>query len=253
MKLYADYQYASISMSKDTDFVNAVNDVFRQYPVQHVIECGTFVGTGSTVVLAEAIKNTGRLSSLRSFYTLEVDYYFFRQAKKNLKRYPFIKPVWGMSVTKKEALAFIQNDEVLKNHQAIEDVFIDDVKDPVSFYTNEINGNLSDVNDDEKKNAPKRFDWQKPFFLFREGFLEKTIPKIKTGFPLFLLDSAGGIGWLEFQKAVQLVGQNPYIVVLDDTHHLKHFRSLQYIKQNNNFTILASNQQHGWVIAHHKA
>ena len=252
MKRYADYQHASISMSKDTDFIAAVNDAFRQYPIQHVIECGTFLGTGSTVVLAEAIKDTGRLSSLRSFYTLEVDYYFFRQAKKNLKRYPFIKPVWGMSVTKKEALAFIQNDEVLKNHQAIEDVFIDDVNDPVSFYTNEVNGNLSNTSSWERKKAVKKFGWQKPFFFFREGFLARKIPEIKNEFPLFLLDSAGGIGWLEFQKVVQLMGSHAYVMILDDTHHIKHFRSLRYIQQNQHFTILASNQQHGWAIAHYK-
>ncbi len=252
MKLYVNYQYASVSMSKDADFIEAVKKVFQQYPVQNIIESGTYMGTGSTVILANALKDAGRLSSFGQFYTLEVDFYLYNRAKKNLETHPFVKPVWGMSVTKEEALRFIQADDVLKDHTAYENIFIDDIADPVGFYTNEINGELSNVSLEEQKVVKLKLKLKRLVTTFHEGFFDKTIPAIKNEFPLFLLDSAGGIGWLEFQKVVQLMVDEEYILILDDTHHLKHFRSLQYIQQNKAFTILASNALHGWVIAHHR-
>ena len=44
-----------------------------------------------------------------------------------------------------------------------------------------------------------------------------------------------------------------YYILLDDTHHLKHFRGLDIIKNRGDFTIINSSDKNGWVLAHHKA
>jgi len=45
------------------------------------------------------------------------------------------------------------------------------------------------------------------------------------------------------------MGNKSYYLVLDDVHHLKHFRSLIDIKKDKKFEILCENLEHGWVIA----
>jgi hypothetical protein len=70
---------------------------------------------------------------------------------------------------------------------------------------------------------------------------------------LIVLDSAGGVGHMEFQITDELMKDKNYYLLLDDTHHLKHFRGLDIIKNRGDFTIINSSDKNGWVLAHHKA
>ena len=70
--------------------------------------------------------------------------------------------------------------------------------------------------------------------------------------PLIVLDSAGGIGYLEFQTVLKVMGNSEYFILLDDIHHLKHFRSARDIKTDKSFEILGLEQHHGWMLAHHR-
>jgi hypothetical protein len=82
-----------------------------------------------------------------------------------------------------------------------------------------------------------------------EDLLKKFVSKYKKEVPLILLDSAGGIGLLEFKIVTETMGSDPYYLLLDDINHLKHFRSFKEIKENPSFTILAENVESGWVFA----
>lgn len=84
---------------------------------------------------------------------------------------------------------------------------------------------------------------------FEENIFKKIIPPIKYYSPLFLLDSAGGMGFLEFQKVNELMDNNSYFIILDDIHHLKHFRSYKEITENSSYTLLDKNLEQGWLIA----
>ena len=44
-----------------------------------------------------------------------------------------------------------------------------------------------------------------------------------------------------------------YYILLDDTHHLKHFRGYEIIKNRGDFTIINASEKNGWVLAYHKA
>ncbi len=87
--------------------------------------------------------------------------------------------------------------------------------------------------------------------LIIENLLEELINKYENANLFVILDSAGGVGYMEFQKVMSLLGKKSFYLMLDDTHHLKHFRSLRDIQQNPNFNILGVSKQNGWCVAKH--
>ncbi len=119
--------------------------------------------------------------------------------------------MWGNSVKQKQAIDFIRNDDFILNHEKNDDIFIDNVDNPVDFYTKEVLGELEN----------KRFKNPISYFLDRknkhqgEGLLEKYLRKVKANNPLVILDSAGGIGFLEFSILLEVMGDYPYVVLLD--------------------------------------
>jgi predicted O-methyltransferase YrrM len=138
MKRYADYELASVSMASDELFLRTLDKVFTENPKVDILESGTYLGMGSTTSLAASlIRNKAKVNK---FFTIEADFDLFRQASQNLKKFDFITPIWGLSVSVKEAADFIAKDEAIKNHEKYPDVFIDEIDDPTAFYTNEIEG-----------------------------------------------------------------------------------------------------------------
>ena len=114
-------------------------EVIRREAVDHVIETGTYRGLGSTTFVSEAFPGE---SPPTRFVTIEANYLNWLAARSNLRRFPFVTPVWGGTVSTERALSFILTDAVLKDTQAYPDIYIDDTEDPVAFYTREIKGRL---------------------------------------------------------------------------------------------------------------
>ncbi len=154
------------------------------------IESGTYTGLGSTLMLAEKKPNL--------ILTIESNFNYYSQALKNLAHLDFVLPYWGLSVGREDALKFIAENQ----DYYLEGVYIDD-PDPIAFYTNEINQATA----------------------FKENLLAYFLEQYKHKDPLILLDSAGGIGYLEYLEVRKIMGNLPHTLVLDDTHHVKHFRS----------------------------
>jgi len=250
MRLYSEYPFASITMSRDEHFIKSLGLLFKEFKPKTILESGTFVGLGSTDLLAKTILQNN--IPIEQFFTLEVDYNLFRVAKKNLKKFSFIKPIWGMSVSRKEARVFIENDNAIKEHEKYPEIFIDDINNPFAFYKNEIDGHLSASKNLVSFSDRLFYTLSKPLFTFKENVFEEILPIIKNNLPLILLDSAGGIGLLEFNKVFKGLTGTEYLLILDDVYHLKHFRSREIIEKDPNFNILFSSRQHGWLIAYHK-
>lgn len=243
MKSYQEYPHQSVSMSKDTLFKQVLTDLFSVNQISYIIETGTWLGTGSTQTLASSFP---KAHPPKIYYTIEGNLTFHIIAHFNLRKWPFVKPLWGDTVAKDKALAFIKEDEALKNHECYPDVFIDTLDNPIQFYTNEIEGKLG-------KNAIiSVVDWFGETFLSRpQDLLYQLVNKHRDDKPLILLDSAGGIGWLEYQVVRDTLGQRPYWLILDDIHHLKHFRSLADVQSRSDFRIISHSLQHGWLVAEH--
>jgi len=247
LKRYSDYNHASVSMSAGEDFKKAIGHLFSTEPIEYIFESGTFDGSGSTTTLAKAVQQN-RLP-VKTFVTAEVDYRLYRKARKNLEAFPFVTPRWGMTVNYEEAKAFIKQDEAILHHDRYPDIFIDDVEDPQGFYLNELSGQLSKhhLRQSWLSRLSQLFEKRKE--PFTENLFQEHLPAMASGKTLVLLDSAGGVGYLEFQKVQEIMKNKTYFLILDDIHHLKHFRSYAHLQQGNGFRILNDNPAQGWVLA----
>lgn len=243
MKSYRDYPRQSVSMSTDERFRQTLETLFRENQIRYIIETGTWLGTGSTRTIARAVPSH---RPPKAYYTIEANLTFHTIARFNLLPWSFVKPLWGNTIPKEDALRFIRQDDALLHHEQYPEVFIDTTDNPVQFYTDEIEGKLGN------NLVIKAVDWFGKTFLKRaENLLYKLLIQHRDDRPLILLDSAGGIGWLEYKTVVNTMGNRPYWLILDDIHHLKHFRSLMDVQKNPNFKLIDLSLADGWMIAQH--
>ena len=244
MKLYSASPHANISMIVDSRLRDLLVDITRRTPISHILESGTHVGLGSTKFIAEIFG--AQSPPPKRFVTIEANHRSWHQAKKNLETFPFVTPVWGLSTSRQEGLRFIQSDPVLLNHHEYPDVFIDDVQDPIDFYSREIAGGLGGGRNPLEK-IRRLVD--RPRYYEGENLLAKWLGAFRSYKPLVVLDSAGGVGYLEFSTVEQHMSGHPYFLLLDDICHVKHFRSYEYIHNNSKFAVIGENKDAGWLLA----
>lgn len=246
MKPYREYALFSVSMHDSDELRQLLRDAIVRYGIAHVVETGTHEGLGSTRFIAESFPPERRP---RSFVTIEAGWKSWRRARRNLRQFPVVTPVWGHTLEIRSAIEFVERDECIRCHERFPDVFIDDVDDPVGFYTRELKSGLSGM----PRGLPKRlaFAIDRRLRYGGEGLLAKSLLQVRDERPLVALDSAGGTGWLEFTAVRETMGARPYLLLLDDVHHLKHFRSLEHVRQDSAFDILGIDEEHGWMLANH--
>ena len=238
-------------MNKDVDLIDSLNDLAKKNIIKYIIETGTHRGLGSTTMLGNAFKNS---SSLVSLNTIEIDYTNFSVAKKNLGHFSFINCCYGCSLDLNEAIAYVKKDEAILYHEKYPKIFIDNAKDPINFYVNELEGKLNESSDSiikkflKKLLRPSKNSKIKPQY----NLLPKLIKEFYNDEMLIVFDSAGGVGHMEFQITDELMKNKAYYLLLDDTHHLKHFRGYDIIKNRGDFSILNASDKNGWVLAYHK-
>jgi hypothetical protein len=246
MKSYREYALGSISMHDSPSLRGLLRNVITSDRIAHVVETGTHEGLGSTRFLAESFPAD---AEPQSFVTIEASWQHWRRARRNLRRFPFVRPLWGHTLDVRSAIAFVERDEYIQEHERFPDVFIDDVEDPVGFYAREIRGELA--------GRPRGLRRRVLFVIDRwlhyggERLLTRSLLSVRDANPLVLLDSAGGTGWLEFNAVRETMGDRPYVLLLDDVHHVKHFRSLAHVRHDPLFEILGLDERHGWMLARH--
>ena len=135
MRLYSESKHASISMHDDNEIRATLHRIIEKEKINIVIESGTYDGLRSTTFVAESFP---KYSPPVSFITIEANWKVWKRAKCNLSRFNIIKPIWGDRISIKEALRFIQQDDYLRNHKDYDNIFIDDIIDPIVFYSKEI-------------------------------------------------------------------------------------------------------------------
>jgi len=233
-------------MHDDNEIRALLHRIIREEKINVVIESGTYDGLGSTTFVAESFP---KYSPPISFITIEANWKVWKRAKRNLSRFNFIKPIWGYSISIKEALRFIQQDDCLRNHKDYDNIFIDDIVDPIAFYSNEIlakdKWNLFSLFNISRKQISK------VFYHKGDNLLIHYLREYRDTKPLIVLDSAGGVGFLEFSILLKEMSSVPYLLMLDDILHIKHFRSYMHIQSDPSFTIISFNEQSGWLLAKH--
>jgi len=243
MKLYSTKPNASVTMGLSPALRTLLRDTLCSFQPGVAIECGTYLGLGSTALVAELLRELNPQRPARLF-TLEVNFAHWQNAARNLRDQRHVRCLWGLSVTTSEARRFIQEDPALNHHETEPDIYIDDIVNPVAFYTDEIDGKLIDPS-----GVPGPFIKKA---LYRESLLPRLLQRYGAKRPLILLDSAGAIGFLEFQKVHTLMREHSYLLLLDDIDHLKHFRSRRAIHADANFEVLGEDSDCGWLLARHE-
>lgn len=245
MKLYSAAPGANISMIGDAELRHLLVDMTKYNPISHILESGTYTGLGSTKFIAEIFGAQSPPPQL--FVTIEANHHSWQKARNNLKGFPFVTPVWGLSISPPEGLRFIRNDPALLDHLKYPDIFIDDVQDPMSFYSREIAGGLGGGARNPLEKIRRLVD--RPRFYAGEDLLAKWLGTFRTHNPLVVLDSAGGVGYLEFNTLQKHMSECAYFLLLDDICHVKHFRSYEYVHSNNKFSVIGENKEAGWLLA----
>jgi hypothetical protein len=247
MKLFGVETHASMDMSADPVLREQLTGLVRRHHIDIAIETGTFLGAGSTRFTAEALSAAG---APKRFVTIEVNFANWCRAKANLRPYPFVDARWGLSVNLDRALKFLQHDEMLLHHERYPDIYIDSINDPVTAYSRELRGAAEELERMplSAKSSDIAFDG-KDYLYDGEDLLARLLAAHADHTPLIVLDSAGGIGFLEFQIVLEQMARKRFAILLDDTHHIKHWRSLQHIRSAPGFGIVAAGPS--WALATH--
>ena len=251
MKLYSDKLGASIKMLTDEDFNKILNRIIEKENIQFVFESGTYLGTGSTTTIANLF--VGNNKKPLNFITVEANLQYFETAKKNLARFSFITPVFGLSTDYFEAVKFLVNDDIFNNLDNYPNIFIDHAETPQKLYLIEILVGLFQAKSEKEVQNTTRKLFAKKIKsenTFNNNVAAEVLSGIKDQTSLIILDSAAGIGFFEFLHVKKLMTNKKYYIVLDDIDHLKHYRSKEYIQNHpEEFEVLGLNESSGWLVA----
>jgi ADP-heptose:LPS heptosyltransferase/glycosyltransferase involved in cell wall biosynthesis/predicted O-methyltransferase YrrM len=227
VRVAADYVQAGTQVEAQSSFGAEIRQLFANIRPRRIIETGTYLGTGTTTIIAKSLKTLGIGDAV--FYTIEVNPQHYARAKayfaaKNMN----VRALHGLSLPRS---MLPDRDEIAR--RTITDVdydgiFVDHKEDSrVELYYGETD--FLQVEDDLLYKCLERFD-------FRPDFV--------------LLDSAGHIGSIEFDYLIESLRGECY-VALDDIYHVKHHRSFQRIQSDPRFEVItASKEKFGFCIAH---
>lgn len=207
----------NINLNSDL-FTNTVLGLLDKYPTEEIIETGTFDGLGSTKIFAKTGIQTISIESCESHHNL---------AKNNLNNFSNVKLLLGMSLKYEDMKNFISNDEIYKSEMVLSKTLPVDGGDfSKEFYLSEICG----FKDQLDKSLP-----QDLLFNLIDNFKKQLV----------FLDSAGGVGYLEFLKFMSLDPEKlkTKILILDDISHIKHYRSVVYLKNNFYNVVISSDRR----------
>lgn len=210
----------TLSLAADEDLRYALEKALRHYWIRHVVETGTHHGTGSTRFVWNVFRHYG--IAPESFVTIEVDHASWSEATKNLAD-TTVRCRWGLSVKYDDAVLWVQTDPMLEHPEFYPDVYGDGDGDMRSVYLEELRGALFGIAPTERPH---------------DNLLVPALLPIRTQHPLVILDSAGGIGLLEFHIVASTLADQSYLLLLDDIHHVKHVRSMDIIRGDPHWTVL---------------
>lgn len=184
----------------NSEFRQTIDEILKTNTIDEIVETGTYHGDGSTRVFAD----TGKY-----VFTIECNYNNYIIASKNLQSYQNVCVIHGLSLDRNKMIQNLLNEpfDIETNY---------DSQYPKTFYMREVSQNVT------VENALNLF---------------VNNPRKQ----LVFLDSAGGIGYLEFKEFMSYgedIIKNK-VLVMDDTDHIKHKRSVEYL-QDNRYNVVVS-------------
>jgi len=217
-------------ISENSTFSKVITEVITNYKPKKLIETGTYLGKGTTQIIASILK---ALNINSTFYSIEVNPQNYENAKVNLTSANLIDKVNllnGLSLPKE----LLPDKETLNKTTVtsveFSDIFIDHPENErVDKYFNETN-----------------------FPYLPDNLLDKCLLEFEYKPEFVILDSGGHIGFIEFNYVINKI-KSDCIIALDDIYHIKHHKSYLFIKQDNRFEIIhESKEKFGFCIAKFK-
>jgi len=209
-------------------------DLFAQVKPRKVVETGTYLGLGTTTLLHNAAVANGLIPKI---YTIECNprnyqkaYNYFWEHKLTL-----VQPRLGLSIPR---FMLPTLDEVRREY-----VELADTQGGKIYY------------DHNAADRAERYIAETSAAV-EDDLLNTVLHEGGDPVDIFLLDSAGHVGQIEFHYLLGLLLKepklvtSPFYVILDDTRHCKHVKTLAFIRANPNWSVLAdSPDRFGWAIA----
>jgi hypothetical protein len=206
-------------------FSEAINQIIKKKKPNKIIETGTYLGDGSTKVIADALE----LNQIDyEMLTIEANPAYYLRACKNVAIFENVRVLNGLSIPR-DLLPTPNQTEALINDLADENIFVDhQEKERIRLYVQECDFDVPD------------------------RMLDICMRYFKNKPNLIMLDSAGHVGFVEFKYMLSLL-KGSCLIVLDDINHIKHYMSFNYMKQDRRFNIITeSTEKFGFCIAEYK-
>lgn len=223
---HLDQQKDLTRIDTESHFARCLKDLFARIRPKRVIETGTYHGTGTTTVIARALRDL-RITDSR-FISIEVNPRNVTRASANLQKEDLVVELFnGLTVPRALLPSIEQIDRELVKNVLSDDLIVDhEEADRARLYFGETD--FSDLPDDMLGTALDEFDGSPDFVL---------------------LDSGGHMGYVEFKYLVSKL-RGPCHIALDDIYHVKHFRSFGEIRNDKRFQLVAaSEEKFGFCIA----
>ena len=213
-------------VATESRFARCVRQLFAQVRPRRIIETGTYHGTGSTAIIASALRDAGIDDAV--FFSIEVNPHNYRKALANLTRQNLSVSVFnGLSVPRRLLPTVQQIEQHYVREVEADGIFVDhEEAQRAMLYHKETD--YPDAPDDLLGRCLKEFDYRPDFVL---------------------LDSGGHMGHVEFRYVLPLI-KAPCHIALDDIYHVKHHRSFQELGDDPRFELLTvSEEKFGFCIA----
>lgn len=212
-----------------SSFADAIRELVRRERPRKIIETGTYLGTGTTKIIASALREFAVESP--EFFSIEVNPNNFAQAQSNLAQAGlnrFVRTLLGVSVPR----------TMLPTIADLEEKFVRNIE-------------LSDVYIDHKEHERAILYYKETdFHGIPEDLLRESLAAFDFKPDFVLLDSGGHMGNIEFNYLLSLL-KGPCFIALDDVFHVKHAISFKQIKGDKRFVLLThGKEKFGFALAH---
>ena len=192
-------------MTSSGAFNIALETIVANNKLTKVIETGTYLGQGTTAAIIRGLQAHGEPFK---FFSIEVNPSNYSKAVMNVGKIEGVYLLNALSISKSDlpkAVEFTDYPEwVVVDYQE---------KQREKAYITEVSYNV------------------------RDNQLYECL-KVFEGKPeLVVLDSAGHIGLQEFEELMKWV-QGDFFLALDDINHVKHYKTVEKIKQDERFKIV---------------
>jgi glycosyltransferase involved in cell wall biosynthesis/tetratricopeptide (TPR) repeat protein len=212
----------------DSVFARTIREFFVRMRPKKILETGTFMGTGTTAVIAAALRDFALDDSV--FYSIEVNPGLHGLAGRNLEKeglLAYVTLLNGLSIPR----------GLLPTREEIEKRTVQE-PETISLYV-----------DHAENERVENYFRETDFPGVADDLLGKVLGVFDSAPDFVLLDSGGHMGNIEFNYVVGRL-KGPCYVMLDDIRHVKHHRSFEQLSSDPRFEVVtAVDEKAGFCLA----